>query len=72
LVYWVHIEVVYGRWFWFLKGSLTVSETVIAAVCLILLMLALSLIRSNWSKVAAALSEMGWGYGPKPDSAAGD
>ena len=72
LVYWVHIEVVYGRWFWFLKGSLTVSETVVSAVCLILLMLTLSLIRSNWNKVAAALSEMGWGYGPKPDSAAGD
>ena len=72
LVYWVHIELVYGRWFWFLKNSLTVSGTVIAAVCLILLMLAISVVRTNWDKVAAALGEMGWGFGPKPGSAEGD
>ncbi len=72
LVYWVHIELVYGRWFWFLKNSLTVSQTVVAAVCLILLMLAISVVRTNWDKVQTALGEMGWGFGPKPDSAAGD
>jgi hypothetical protein len=45
---------------------------VIAAVCLILLMLAISVVRTNWDKVAAALGEMGWGFGPKPGSAEGD
>jgi hypothetical protein len=72
VVYWVHIELVYGRWFWFLKSSLTVTQTLIAAVCLILVMLAISVVRSNWEKVAAALGDMGWGFGPKPGAAAGD
>ena len=68
----MHIELVYGRWFWFLKNSLTVGETLIAAVCLILSMLAISAVRTNWGKVSAALGEMGWGYGPKPGGAEGD
>ena len=32
LVYWVHIELVYGRWLWFLKNSLTVPQTIAAAL----------------------------------------
>jgi uncharacterized membrane protein len=72
LVYWVHIELVYGRWFFFLKERLTVPQTVLAAVIVILLMLALSLIRTNWTKVKATLGDMGWHFGPKPDPVAGD
>lgn len=53
LVYWVHIELVYGRWFGVLKDQLTVSETVIAAVVTIALMLGLSLVRTNWTQVRA-------------------
>src|SRR5208283_3790541 len=60
VVYWVHIELVYGRWFWFLKNSLTVNETLVAAAVLILVMLAISVVRTNWDKVVIALGEMGW------------
>jgi uncharacterized membrane protein len=72
LVYWVHIELVYGRWFFFLKERLNVAQTVTAAVIVIVLMLALSLIRTNWEKVKATLNDMGWRFAPKPDPVAGD
>jgi hypothetical protein len=74
LVYWVHIELVYGRWFFFLKDRLNVLETVIAAVTVILLMLGLSLLRTNWEKVKAMLGDLGWRVSPKanPDAVAGD
>jgi uncharacterized membrane protein len=48
LVYWVHTELVYGRWLYFWKGSLSVAQACIAAVAVVLLMLALSVIRTNW------------------------
>ena len=72
LVYWVHIELVYGRWLWFLKNSLTVSQTLVAAVAVILAMLGLSAIRTNWPAVTAALADMGWWFTPKPDRVPGD
>ncbi len=53
LVYWVHIELVYGRWFGVLKNQLTVGQTVFAAVVTIGLMLALSLVRTHWTQVRA-------------------
>jgi hypothetical protein len=42
LIYWVHIELIYGRWLWFFKESLNVSQTVVIAVMVVLLMLAIS------------------------------
>ena len=72
LVYWVHIELVYGRWLWFWKNNLTVPQTMVAAVGVILLMLAISVIRTNWQTVSAALSDAGWWYSPKPDRVPGD
>ena len=72
LVYWVHIELVYGRWLWFFKSSLNVMQTVIAAVAVILLMLALSTVRTNWGRISAALAEMGWWYGRKAERVPGD
>ena len=47
LVYWVHIELVYGRWFGFWKGNLDLAQCVVAAVILILLMIGLSYLRTN-------------------------
>jgi peptidoglycan/LPS O-acetylase OafA/YrhL len=47
LVYWVHIELVYGRWMYFWKENLEVGETVVAAVIVILFMLGLSVLRTN-------------------------
>jgi len=72
LVYWVHIELVYGRWFWFWKNSLTVAQTAVAAVAVILLMLGISALRTNWARVRASLAEMGWGYAPAPQRVPGD
>jgi hypothetical protein len=63
LVYWVHIEMVYGRSLWFLKNSLTVPQTIASAVLVILLMLGLSVARTNWPRISQSLSEMGWWYG---------
>lgn len=48
LVYWVHIELIYGRWLWFWKENLTVGQTVTAAIVLILIMLLLSTARTRW------------------------
>ncbi len=51
LVYWVHVELVYGRWLWFFKESLTLPQTVAAAICVTILMLGVSLVRTNWATV---------------------
>lgn len=69
LVYWVHIEVVYGRWFGSLKETLAVDQTIFAAICVILLMLALSLLRTNlknWRKVVL------WVTPAQPNRVSGD
>ena len=75
LVYWVHIELVYGRWFFFLKERLNVPQTIAAAVTVILLMLCLSLIRTNWPKVKGWLAQFGLvrlPQKPQPETVAGD
>jgi hypothetical protein len=56
LIYWVHVEVVYGRWFDGLKGRLSLGETAVAAVVVVALMVALSygkraLVSSEWFAV---------------------
>lgn len=50
LVYWVHIELVYGRWFGYWKEKLNVYQCAAAACVLILLMIGLSVLRTkmNW------------------------
>jgi len=55
LVYWVHTEMVYGRWFWMWKENLSVSQTVIVAVIVILSMVALSTIKTRWNEVKVML-----------------
>ena len=55
LVYWVHIEVVYGRELGVLKETLTLPQTVVMAAGVIILMLGISLLRTNWSRVRQAL-----------------
>jgi uncharacterized membrane protein len=72
LVYWVHIELVYGNASWLLKDNLTVPQTVFAAIVVILLMLMLSTMKTHREKWQAALGNLGWGPAPRPDSAAGD
>ena len=48
LVYWVHIELVYGRWFGYWKNKLDNYQVVAYSVCLIALMLGLSLLRTRY------------------------
>jgi uncharacterized membrane protein len=72
LVYWVHIELVYGRWLWFWKGGLNVGQTVAAAVALILAMLALSAVKTNRERALAWIGDTFWRPAPRPDPAAGD
>ena len=72
LVYWVHIELVYGRELFFLKGSLNEVQTLVAAVLVILLMLAISVIKTRWTEVRAFLAASGWWGAPKAERVAGD
>ncbi len=51
LVYWVHTELVYGRWFYFWKASLNAAYAALAALAVILLMLALSTARMRWKEL---------------------
>jgi uncharacterized membrane protein len=61
LVYWVHIEIVYGRWFGAFKESLNNYQVVAFSVCLIAAMLGLSVLRtrtkdlqfSSWTRIPA-------------------
>lgn len=48
LVYWVHVELIYGRWFWFWKENLTAWQSALAGAALIGLMLGLSVAKSRW------------------------
>lgn len=47
LVYWVHIELVYGRWFGFFKERMDVSQVVTFTILLIGLMALLSVLRTR-------------------------
>ncbi|HEV3331064.1 MAG TPA: acyltransferase family protein [Bryobacteraceae bacterium] len=72
LVYWVHIELVYGRWLYFFKNNLTVPETVAAALAVILLMLAISTAKTRRHRIAVTLANWGWTVGPKAERVPGD
>lgn len=69
LVYWVHIELVYGRWFGFWKEQLSITQAVIFAAVLIVCMTLLSLLRTNWATVRNWISPKPI---PAPDTASGD
>jgi uncharacterized membrane protein len=70
LVYWVHIELVYGRWFGYYKESLSNVWCGIAAVIVILLMVGLSLLRTRWSSIRVAIASY-FSY-RSPSRASGD
>ncbi len=59
LVYWVHIELVYGRWFYFFKDNLSVSQVLLTTVVLLALMTGLSLLQTRYR-------ELGWILKPAP------
>jgi uncharacterized membrane protein len=71
LVYWVHIELVYGRWLWFFKTNLDVAQTVVSAVLIIALMLLFSLARTHRNRWVPALAN--WlRWSPAPARVPGD
>jgi uncharacterized membrane protein len=70
LVYWVHIELVYGRWFGGMKEQLTNVQCAIAAMIVILLMVGLSLLQTRWRDVRLAVTSY-FSYNP-PRRASGD
>ena len=71
LVYWVHIELVYGRWFGAWKESLPVARCAVAAVILIAVMVGLSVLKTHWKAIRAALAWFG-NMPPAPERVSGD
>jgi uncharacterized membrane protein len=69
LVYWVHIELVYGRWLGIWKEDLGVIQVLLLTVVLLALMLGLSLLQTRYQ-------ELGWIFKPpalpQPGRASGD
>jgi uncharacterized membrane protein len=57
LVYWVHIELTYGRSLSFLQGQLDLRQTTWAALLLIAAMWLLSVVKTNWSSITAVAAE---------------
>ncbi len=55
LIYWVHTELVYGRWFYFWQQGLSTAQTVILASVVIALMLGLSVASTRWAQIKEAL-----------------
>jgi hypothetical protein len=70
LVYWVHIELVYGHWLGWMKLNLDVAQTVVAAASVTALMVALGYARRSWPKWKQALAETL--ATPQPDRVSGD
>jgi hypothetical protein len=61
LVYWVHIELVYGKASWFFYERFTIAQTIIAAVIVIALMLLISTVQTHPEKWRQWWAEWGWG-----------
>jgi uncharacterized membrane protein len=71
IVYWLHIELVYGRWFHAYKESLNLAQTVAASILLIALMVGVSLARTHGRDWMAALLA-NWLPQPKTRPVSGD
>src|SRR4029077_1544615 len=72
LVYWVHIELVYGRWFGAWKETLGNLECGIYAALLIAAMLGLSVLRSRWSMQRLLTALAPWFSYSSPRRVSGD
>jgi uncharacterized membrane protein len=69
IVYWVHIELVYGRWFGIWKEALSVREVLIFTVVLLALMVAISIGQTRAKAIWAVLKPAPL---PQPRRASGD
>ena len=70
LVYWVHIELVYGKFLAFWHSNLDIGQCTVAAVVLIVSMLLLSTARTNYSKIREFFGSLG--PQPLPERVSGD
>ena len=61
LVYWVHIELIYGRWMWFFKENLNVPEAAVLSAAVILFMLGISVAKTRRVELRAWLSRLSRG-----------
>lgn len=69
IVYWVHIELVYGRWFGVWKEALSVPQVLLFTAILLALMVAISLGQTSWKSIWAAIKPAPV---PQPRRASGD
>jgi len=67
LVYWVHIEIVYGRWFGIWKEDLSVGQVAAFTIVLLALMTVLSILRTKYASLGAFFKPA-----PAPRRASGD
>jgi uncharacterized membrane protein len=72
LVYWVHIELVYGRWLPWAKNNLDVGQTALAAAVIIALMLLLATAKTYRKEIAAYVAAWRWSWSAKPDRVPAD
>ena len=72
LVYWVHVELVYGRWFGIWKDSLSVPQVVAYTIALIGLMTALSVLRTRYKSFGSLRGAAGMPAVPVQSRASGD
>ncbi len=72
LVYWVHIELVYGHWLGFWKENLSVVQTGMLAVAIIGLMLLLCVIKKNGTSIWGWVKSLGSFPTPAPEAVTGD
>jgi hypothetical protein len=62
---------VYGRWLGGWKESLSVEQTLLAAVGIIGLMMLLSVVKTNFPRIRGAMSGW-WQPAPQPERVSGD
>jgi len=70
LVYWVHIELIYGRWLGAWHSNLGIGQCTMAAVVMIISMVLLSLGRTHYPQWRGFLSSLR--TPPLPSEASGD
>jgi uncharacterized membrane protein len=69
LVYWVHIELVYGRWFGIWKEAMTVRQVLVFTTLLLALLTALSILQTRGRLIGSFFRSMPFS---RPRVAAGD
>jgi uncharacterized membrane protein len=72
LVYWVHIELVYGRWFGLAHTNLSNIECAFWAAVLIALMVGISVTRTRWSVIKPAILQYFTMFSSSPRRVSGD